>query len=185
MATSNIVVKGLDNIGVTETLHVPETIKTDASQTYKYPDTIKTDASQTYKYPDTIKTDASQTYKYPDTIKTDASSNSTSNATQQLAVDLKPVSLDLCLNTSSKLPQGCIHQPFNLHFGVTMFGMEMFGWNFAGESRLTLSDLPKRPAVEWPAQQNCPPPPQDCAPVRPATHAAPATHEHGLRVRIR
>ena len=71
-----------------------------------------------------------------------------------MSVDLKPVALDVCLKTSSELPQGQICQPFSFHLGVTWFGMEIFGLNFGGESRIVMQDLPKKPAIDWPAQQN-------------------------------
>jgi hypothetical protein len=32
--------------------------------------------------------------------------------------------------------------------------METFGLNFGGESRIVMQDLPKKPAIDWPAQQN-------------------------------
>jgi hypothetical protein len=99
-------------------------------------------------------------------------------------VDLKPVVMDLCLNTSSALPQGQICQPFNFHLGLTWFGMEFFGLNFGGESRTVLQDLPKRAAVEWPAQQNATP---ASAPHQsPATATPPSSSSGGgLRVRIK
>jgi hypothetical protein len=98
-----------------------------------------------------------------------------------MAIDLKPVALDVCLNTSSKLPQGQICQPFSFHVGLTLFGMEYFGVNFGGESRIVMQDRPKKPAVDWPAQQNAPAPPH--TPMR--DHSVPGASDRGLRVRIK
>ena len=81
-----------------------------------------------------------------------------------MSVDLKPVALDVCLNSSSKLPQGEIHQPFSYHLGLTWMGMEFFGVNFGGDSRTVMQDLPKKPSIEWPAQQNAAPPTSPSSP---------------------
>jgi hypothetical protein len=64
---------------------------------------------------------------------------------------------------------------------MTWFGMEFFGLNFGGESRTVLQDLPKKSAIDWPAQQNATPT------AEPHTaHGGPhrSWHEHGSR-RIR
>lgn len=155
---STVSVVGLDNIAV----------KSDAKQELLISQPIKTISE--------IKSDSD--------LNTNSQINSNSDSRNALSVDLKPVSLDLCLNSSSKLPQGVIHQPFNVHLGFTMFGMEFFGVNFAGDSRITLQDLPKRPAVEWPAQQNAAPGCEPCD-TRAPQHDSPAVQQHGLRVRVR
>jgi hypothetical protein len=95
-----------------------------------------------------------------------------------MSVDLKPVVLDVCSTNTTKLPHGEITQPFNLHFGMTWFGTEFFGFNLGGESRTILQDLPKKPAIEWPAQQNAPPSAEPC-------HEEGEPHPRGLRVRIK
>jgi hypothetical protein len=119
---------------------------------------------------------------WPETLKTDGQLNTQSNVKSEssnaMTVDLKPVAVDLCLNASTKLPEGQIHQPFSFHFGFTWFGLEVFGVNIGGESKTLLKDLPKRPAIDWPAQQNAPAHP-------PAAHPVVAAHDTGLRVRVR
>jgi hypothetical protein len=98
-----------------------------------------------------------------------------------MSVDLKPVALDVCLNTTSKLPQGQISQPFSFHMGMALFGIEFFGLNFGGESRTVMQDLPRKPAIEWPAQQNAPAPGRSAA-----TGESPlASGAGGLRVRLK
>jgi hypothetical protein len=155
---STVAVNGLDNIGLTakvEPLAIESTIR----------------------IPDPIVTKSSSDSKADITTKSDVASDS-KNA---IAVDLKPVVLDVCSTTSTKLPQGEIVQPFHLHFGVTMFGMEMLGFNLAGEQRTILKKLPKRPAVEWPAQSNAETPPvTEGAPAPPTAGRA-----GGLRIRIK
>jgi hypothetical protein len=154
-ADSSVQVMGLDKIGITATL-APSPLKTESKQELILPQPLKTDS------------------------KIEASADITSDSKSALAVDLKPVALDVCLNSSSKLPTGEIHQPFSFHIGLTLFGMEMFGVNFGGDSRITLQDLPKKPSIDWPAQQNA-------AWVMPSSERpAAAAHEHGgLRVRVK
>jgi hypothetical protein len=106
----------------------------------------------------------------------------TSESRNALDVDLKPVVLDVCATTSTRLPHGEISQPFNLHFGLTWFGMEFFGFNFAGQSRTVMQDLPRKPSVEWPAQRNSAPPrgSSPASPDEPRASGGP-----GLRVRLK
>jgi hypothetical protein len=126
-ADSTVEVKGLDNIKLT-----------------LQPTPIKTESKQELILPQPFKTES----------KIDTTSGITSDSKNAMSIDLKPVALDVCLKTSSELPQGQICQPFSFHLGVTWFGMETFGLNFGGESRIVMQDLPKKPAIDWPAQQN-------------------------------
>ncbi len=162
---STVAVSGLDKIGLTAKIE-PLAIE----QTIRIPDPIVTKSSSDSKSEITTKSDIN--------TKSDVASDS-KNA---IAVDLKPVVLDVCSTTSTKLPQGEIVQPFHLHFGVTMFGMEMLGFNLAGEQRTVMKKLPKKPAVEWPAQRNAHSPPRapDVAPA-----SATAGRAGGLRIRIK
>jgi hypothetical protein len=151
---STVSVVGLDKIGVTAKI---EPIKTESKQELVLPQPLKTES------------------------KLETTSGLTSDAKNAISVDLKPVAVDLCLNTSSKLPHGQIHQPFSYHVGWTLFGIEMFGVNYGGESKVILQDLPKKPVVDWPAQQNAPAsgnPPH-------GEGASPAIHGKGLRVRVK
>ncbi|MCZ7545130.1 MAG: hypothetical protein M5R40_17110 [Anaerolineae bacterium] len=67
--------------------------------------------------------------------------------TSNMTLDIKPMVLDLCLKLDFDLPEKCVRQPYNHHFGITLFGVELLGFNFVGESRIILEDLPKRPQV--------------------------------------
>lgn len=162
---STVALNGLDRIGLTAKIE-PLAIE----QTIRVPDPIVTKTSSDAKSDSTSKSDI--------VTRSDVASDSRS----AIAVDLKPVVLDVCSTTTTKLPQGEIIQPFHLHFGVTMFGMEMFGFNLAGEQRTVMKKLPKKPAVDWPAQRNAAAPPQahDMSPT-PATAGRPG----GLRIRIK
>ena len=154
---SAIELKGIDKIGLTAKIE-PLAIE------------------QTIKVPEPIVTKSDSTAKSDINSKSDV----TSDSRNALLVDLKPVVLDVCSTTSTKLPQGEIVQPYNLHFGITMFGMELFGFTLGGESRTVMKRLPKKPQVDWPAQQNA-----------PASESAPASAPHtaarsgGLRIRIK
>jgi hypothetical protein len=143
--------------------------------------------------PSPLKTESVQKVDATVDAKADVTSDSKSAVTVDLkpvSVDLKPIALDLCLD--SKLPLGEIEQPFGWHVGLTWFGLEVFGVNFGGQSRVVLRDLPRKPAVEWPAQQNaappCTTPGARSAPPGPAARpddTFPPARERGLRVRIK
>jgi hypothetical protein len=170
-ADSTVDINGLDKINVTLN---PQPFKTESKLDLTLPQPFKTDSKLDLTLPQPFKTDS----------KLDTTSDITSDSKSALTVDLKPVAVDLCLNTSSKLPQGQIQQPFSLHFGFTWFGVEVFGFNLGGETRTVLQDLPKHPAVDWPAQHNAPPPdPARAAYGAPygATYAPPGTFDRGCR----
>jgi hypothetical protein len=163
-ADSTVEVKGLDNIKLTLE---PTPLKTESTQTLLVPQPVKLDT----------------------TSKIDTTSDITSDSKNAMSIDLKPVALDVCLNTSSNLPQGQICQPFSFHLGFTWFGMEMFGVNFGGESRIVMQDLPKKPSIDWPAQHNAPAGAHhghDDATAGARGHGAfPGASDRGLRVKIK
>jgi hypothetical protein len=130
---------------------------------------------------DPIKTDSTIDTKSDITTHSDV----TSDSKNALSIDLKPVALDVCTTTTTKLPHGEICQPFNLHFGLTWFGVEFVGFNFGGESRTILRDLPKKPAIDWPAQQNAMHNATRTAASPVPCEDAPAAGARGLRIRIK
>jgi hypothetical protein len=167
-ADSTVEVKGLDNIKLTLE---PTPFKTESKQELILPQPFKTES------------------KIDTTSKVETASAVTSDSKNVMSIDLKPVALDVCLNSSSNLPKGQICQPVSFQLGFTWFGTEMFGVNFGGESRVVMQDLPKKPSIEWPAQQNAA---HHAGPYRSRDDAPPATPgsvpgapERGLRVRIK
>ena len=135
--------------------------------------------------PSPLKTESKQELILPQPLKTesklDTKSDITSDSKNAIAVDLKPVAMDVCLNTKTQLPHGQISNPFSLHLGMTWMGVEFFGLNLGGESRTVMQDLPKKPSVDWPAQQNA-----AAAPSHDHHHdTPPAARDHGLRGRIK
>jgi hypothetical protein len=160
---STVEVKGLNDIKITARLE-PTPLRSESRQELILPQPLKSESKLETK------------------SEVDLDLDVTSDSKSALSVDLKPVALDVCLNSSTRLPQGEIHQPFNLHMGMTWFGVEFFGFNFGGESRVVMQDLPKKPMVDWPAQQNAPPS-ASSAPYR--NDSAPDGRDRGLRVRIK
>jgi hypothetical protein len=157
---STVDVKGLNDIRVTARLE-PTPLRSESKQELILPQPLKSESKLDTK------------------SEVDLDLDVTSDSKSVLSVDLKPVAMDVCLNSSTKLPQGQIHQPFAFHMGMTLFGVEFFGFNFGGESRVVMQDLPKKPLVDWPAQQNAPPP----AAYR--DDSIPGARDRGLRVRIK
>lgn len=89
-------------------------------------------------------------------------------------LDIEPVQVDLCIDVGlTKLPKACISQPYDSHFGVTVWGTEIVGFNWTGESNLIIDELAKRPHVEVfgkPSQQA----------LRRTTHRRRAWLDHGV-----
>jgi hypothetical protein len=162
-ADSTVELKGLDNIKLTL---APTPLKTESRQELVVAQPFKTEN------------------------KLDTTADITSDSKNAMSIDLQPVALDVCVKTASTLPQGQISQPFSFHLGFTWFGLEMFGVNFGGESRVVMQDLPKKPSIEWPAQQHGASGSHHTH-ARPASGgsagggSAPAGRERGLRVRIK
>jgi hypothetical protein len=158
-ADSTVEVVGLDKINITARLE-PTPFKTESKQELILPQPLRTEL----------------------TTKSDITSDSkiASDSKNAMSVDLKPVAVDLCLNT--KLPHGQICQPFSFHVGMTLFGMELFGVNFGGETRTVMQDLPHKPAISWPAQHNASQTAQ-----APGSHRASGVvaESSGVRVRIK
>jgi hypothetical protein len=155
---TTVEIKGLNDIKVTAKLE-PTPFKTESKQELILPQPLKTETK----------------------LDTTSDIDLTTDSKSAMLVDLKPVAMDVCLNTSSKLPQGQIYSPFTFHLGLTWFGVEFFGLNLGGETRTVLQDLPKKPLIDWPAQQN--------APVSPSPpyhdESVPGSRDRGLKVRIK
>ena len=89
-------------------------------------------------------------------------------------MDVKPIAVDLCMKMSmGPMPPMCIRQPYQHHFGITMFGVEVLGFSF-GQSQVIVQDLPQRPQVEW----------GPAPPIKRIPRAGRSADSHGLRVRL-
>jgi hypothetical protein len=95
-----------------------------------------------------------------------------------LDMDIKPVQLDFCLKLDfGGPPPMCMRMPYSHHFGITLFGVELLGFNFSGESQTILDELPKRPQVAWGGEK---------AVRHPSASPSPqvAGSDSGLRIRV-
>lgn len=81
-----------------------------------------------------------------DDIKLRADTKSDSRA--QLEMDLKPLQVDLCLKLGlERFPSTKICKPQRQHFAVTLFGVEVVGFNYSSEENTLIEDMAKRPFV--------------------------------------
>jgi hypothetical protein len=126
-SNNSIEIIGLDDINIRTEMVVPQPIRTEFAITQPINMNTDTDLSTTME----IK---------PITL--------TNNS--DVGLDIKPVTLDLCLKLDFGAPPPvCVRQPYSHHFGVTLFGVELLGLNFSGESRIIVDELPKKPQVAW------------------------------------
>ena len=100
--------------------------------------------------------------------------------TSNVAVDLKPAVVDLCLTLNvGKLPNVCIKQPYHHHIGFTLWGTEVWGFTFSGEQETMIQEQHSHPRVALGGGQagwSAPPAPQAPAP--------PVRETGGLRIRL-
>lgn len=100
---------------------------------------LATTTEVTFPLPITTNTDIDLAVTQPINTNSDISSK----------LDVEPVQVDLCIDVGlSKLPNARISQPYESHFGVTVLGAELVGFNWSGESNTIIDDLPNRPHVE-------------------------------------
>jgi hypothetical protein len=65
-------------------------------------------------------------------------------------LDIKPLTLDLCVNVGlNSLPPTRICRQNSTHFGFTLFGVEVVGFNYATDNRLQIEPLTPPPKVAW------------------------------------
>lgn len=154
-ATVDII--GLDDIGISADLKLPQPLKTDSRIDIDLPQPFSAD----------LKTRSELAVTEPVVAQMSG----------DVSVDIKPVVVDLCLQLGmNKLPPTCVRMPYQHHFGVTLFGLEILGFNVAGEPRLIIEEAPRRPHVVW----------ADEAGPRRRTHrvAAQEPGDEGLVIRV-
>jgi hypothetical protein len=67
-----------------------------------------------------------------------------------IGLDIRPVVMDFCFKFEiGKLPPTCIRRPYQHHFGITLFGVEVLGFNFAGQSDIIIDEVQRKPHVAW------------------------------------
>ena len=151
-ATVNL--QGLDNIKDTITLQTPTPLKSETKSEINFPTPIKTETKAELAITKPIQTES------------------------KAELDIKPLTLDQCLTIRlAPLPPTCVRQPYQQHFGVTLFGIELLGFNLEGETQTIISNLPRQPQVDWGSEQ----PAQHLAASQPQVRPA---AEAGLRIRL-
>jgi hypothetical protein len=113
-------IKGLDNTKNTITLETPHPLQ--------------------------LKTKSDFEFSTPEPIKLHTKSELDSRA----ELDVKPLAVDQCLRISlGPLPPTCIRVPVQQKIGFTIFGVEIVGFRFSGETRIEICDPGKEPYVVW------------------------------------
>jgi len=104
-------------------------------------------------------------------------------------VDLKPVTLDLCMTANiGKIPDLCVRQPYRHRLAFTLYGVEVWGLCFSGEQEMVLQELDRRPQVALGGAAATWPPPRAAERTEPPESGEPpdprARTGGGLRIRI-
>ena len=122
------------------------------------------------KVPDPIKTDSDVDWDFAVTrpIVSDISSR----------LDVEPLLVDVCVNVGlTRLPKARIRQPYQSHFGVTILGVELAGFDWNGQYETVIDELAERPHVEPGVHER-----------RPASghgvHAIGPSGQGGLRIHV-
>jgi hypothetical protein len=69
-------------------------------------------------------------------------------STTRSELDLKPIQAEFCLKVGiERLPSTKVCKPLERHFGITIFGQEVVGFNYSEEKRTIIEDLGNRPFV--------------------------------------
>lgn len=142
-----ITFNGLDNINVDLDLSVLEPIVTESTAN------ITSDSGITLSIPEPIQLNTNAELNSNSTINSD--SEIRANTQSGIALDVRPLTLDVCMKLEfGKLPPTCVRQPYQHHFGVTLFGMEVLGFNLVGESRTIIEDVQPQPHIVGTGEQS-------------------------------
>jgi hypothetical protein len=94
-----------------------------------------------------------------------------------MGLDIRPMVMDFCFKFEfGRLPATCIRQPYQHHFGITLFGVELLGFNLAGESRIMIEEPSKQPQVAYGGEERR----YSSSEHRAAPHVDPG----GVRIRV-
>jgi hypothetical protein len=122
----SVEVKGLDDTKNKIELETPQPLKLET----------KSDLAVTQP----IQTDSKFEYSTPQPLKSESKSE----------VDVKPLAVEQCLRISlAPLPPACIRFPMHQQIGFTLFGFEIVGLRFSGESQVLICESPKDPHIVW------------------------------------
>jgi hypothetical protein len=119
-------VQGLDNTKNTITLETPQPLKSETAIGLAVTQPIETDSKFEFSTPQPLR------------------------AESKAELDVKPLAIDQCLRISlAPLPPTCIRFPIHQQIGLTLFGIELIGLRFSGESQVLICDAPKDPHIAW------------------------------------
>jgi len=149
-------VNGLDDTTNKITLETPQPVKIET----------KTDLAVTQP----IEIESKYEFSTPQPLKTESKSE----------LDLKPLAIDQCLRISlAPLPPTYMRFPTHQQIGLTLFGVEIVGLRFSGESQVLVCEPAKDPHIAWGDITPASPPPQRKQESVPA-----APNVDGLRIRL-
>jgi len=81
-------------------------------------------------------------------LDVDATGKLDVDTSSALTLDVKPLVTDTCVKLElGRLPPTRVRQPYETHFGITFFGVEIFGFNACGESEVMVEDATRRPSL--------------------------------------
>ena len=139
-----VTIQGLDDTTNTIKLETPQPLKGEIKAALAITEPIKTEIKAALAITEPIKTEVKAALAITEPIRTESKLSATSE------LDIKPVVVDQCLNLRlGPLPPTCVRQPYQLHLGLTLFGVEIFGVNLNGESQVMVSELPAKPQLAW------------------------------------
>lgn len=101
--------------------------------------------------PDPIRTEGRNEFAITEPIRMENDLNSVMEIrpiqmANDIDLDIRPVVMDLCFKLElGGPPPTSIRRPYSHHFGITLFGTEVVGFNLVGESRMIIEELPKKP----------------------------------------
>ena len=74
--------------------------------------------------------------------------DTTSDNKTQLEMDLKPLQVDFCFKVGiERLPSTRVCKPMSRHFGLSLFGVEVVGFNYSSEEKTIIEDMRNRPFI--------------------------------------
>jgi len=166
-STNGVDILGLNDIKADLKLELPQPFKTESANSFEVKP-LKADlGSNTHLEIEPLKLDLEV-----EPLRTDSN----------LSIDLKPAVIDLCLTANiGKLPNVCIRQPYQHHIGFTLYGIEVWGFTFAGQQETLIEDLERQPAVVRGSTAGAWPPPHHAS---QPTASTPTRDVGGLRVRL-
>lgn len=143
--TTTLDIVGLDDINTTTEIILPQPFKTESDSRNELAVTEPIVTQNT--------SNSRMELAVPEPIVTE------SKNTNHMSLDVRPLVIDACTKIEfGRLPSTRIRQPYQKHFGITFFGIEVMGFTMSGEEQIIIQDLPEKPKVVWGGEQVAPEP---------------------------